>query len=138
MKIFLIVTLAILLTLPTLSLAQPTGGGSFETGGGGFENTGSGGTNLSSTTYGTHGGRLPNLLRVDSVGGLVNKIIDYLILIAAPILAIFILIGAYQIMFAGGDTEKWKTGKKTIIYAVIGYAIILLSKGVASIIQSAF
>ena len=41
-------------------------------------------------------------------------------------------------LFAGGDPEKFKSGKMTILYAAIGYAIILISKTIASIIKSIF
>ena len=35
-----------------------------------------------------------------------------------------------------GNEEKVKTGKNTIVYAVVGYAIILLASGVATLIQN--
>jgi len=55
--------------------------------------------------------------------------------IAPPIVGIMIIIGALQILTAAGDEEKFKTGKKTVLYAVIGYAIILLASGISFIIQ---
>jgi len=122
-KIIKVSALAVLLILPILSLAAPAAEGGF----GGSTGTDS-----------NHSGKLPNLLRVDSAEDLINKIIDGLLLLAAPIVTIMVLVGAYQIMFAGGNSEKWQTGKKTIIYAVVGYAIILISKGVALIIQDFF
>lgn len=79
---------------------------------------------------------LANPLGVSDVSELITKIINFLIVVAAPIVAGMIIIGAYQMMFAGGDPEKFKLGKKTILYAVIGYTIILLSGGVALIIKS--
>ncbi len=127
MKLRKILTVSILtavLVLPILALAQgttPVPQGGFGT----------------SSDY-VHSGLLPNPLRVSSIGDLINKIIDYLIIIAAPILTIMVLIGAFQIMFAEGNSEKWQTGKKTIVYAVIGYAIILLSKGISSLIANFF
>ncbi len=37
---------------------------------------------------------------------------------------------------AAGNEEKFATGKRTVLYAVIGYAIILIGWGITSIIQS--
>ncbi len=75
------------------------------------------------------------LAGTDSVIGVINKIITGLQTVAIPIVAIMIFIGAFQILFAGGNPEKFKTGKKTILYTVIGYAIILIAGGITSIIE---
>lgn len=66
--------------------------------------------------------------------GIINNILNYLIYISIPILALMILIGGFQILTARDKPEQITSGKKTIQYAVIGFAIILISKGVALII----
>ena len=76
----------------------------------------------------------PNCSRSD-VEGLLNSIIDWLLRIATPIAVGMILVGAFQIMFAGGDEEKFKRGRNTILYTAIGYAIILIGRGITLIIQ---
>lgn len=68
----------------------------------------------------------------------VNNIIDGLFTLAIPITSVMVLVGGFQILFAAGNPEKLTTGKKTIIYAVIGFAVIILAKGVALIIQDFF
>ena len=80
---------------------------------------------------------LPNPLGTTStIIELINKIIsalrDY---IAPPIVTIMILFGAFQMLFAQGDPEKFSTGKKTILYAVIGYFIILIASGISLVIK---
>lgn len=127
-KIIGIIAFTAILTLPILTLAEGniTGGSGGEIIGGSGENTNPGDTG---------GSRLPNLLGVDSADGLLNKIVTFLLGIAAIVATIMILIGAYQIMFAQGNSEKWQTGKKTIIYALVGYGIILISKGITLIIK---
>ncbi|MDI6734327.1 MAG: hypothetical protein QMD50_02430 [Patescibacteria group bacterium] len=78
---------------------------------------------------------LTNPLNATSTIGILNNIIIALqVYIAPPIAAIMVLIGAFQILFAAGDPEKFKTGKKTILYAFIGYAIVLIAGGITSII----
>lgn len=86
--------------------------------------------------YGGNPSSLPNPLDVGSISELLEKILKWLAETIAPLIfAGMILIGAYQILFAAGNPNKVKTGKNTILYAVIGYAIILIGWGIASIIK---
>lgn len=81
-------------------------------------------------------GQLCNPLGADSIGGVIQKIIEALRdYIGPPILTLMVLYGAFQMLFAGGEPEKFATGRKTILYAVIGYAIILLASGIEFIIK---
>ena len=66
--------------------------------------------------------------------GIINKVIDYLIYISVPILALMILVGGFQILTARDDAEKVKSGRNTIMWAVVGFLIVLVSKGVALIL----
>ncbi len=81
--------------------------------------------------------KLPNPLGDDttSLADLLERIFEYLFKIAVPITAIMVLIGAFQLMFAGGNEEKVKTGKKTILYAVVGFAIVLLADGITAVMK---
>lgn len=76
----------------------------------------------------------------DTTGGCtIEKILDgiakYLITLGGVIVVIMILIGAFQIMTAGGDPEKVKTGRHTILWSVVGFAIVLSAYGIAAIIK---
>lgn len=70
-----------------------------------------------------------------TVEGLLNSIVNWLLVIATPIAVGMIIFGAFQMMFAGGDPEKFKNGKMTILYTAIGYAIILIGEGITLIIK---
>ncbi|MEE8131627.1 MAG: pilin [Candidatus Paceibacterota bacterium] len=83
----------------------------------------------------TPGVTLPNPLGADNITDILKNIVNYLIKIGAPILAIMILIGGFQILTAGDNPEKVKTGRHTILYSVIGYAIILSAWGIVAIIE---
>ena len=80
---------------------------------------------------------LPNpLAPASDIMQLLNNLLKVLRnYIAPPIVGIMIIIGALQILTAAGNEEKFKTGKKTVLYAVIGYAIILLASGISFIIK---
>ncbi len=88
----------------------------------------------------TSGGQAPLLRNPLGEGTtimtLLTRIIGFLYFIAVPIVTIMVLVGAFQILTAGGDPEKFKTGKRTIIYAVVGFAILLVSSGLAILIEN--
>lgn len=65
---------------------------------------------------------------------ILKSIIGRLIDIAYPVLAGIVFYGGFQMMFAGGNAEKYKSGLKTIRYAVIGFAVILVSQGIGFIL----
>ena len=52
------------------------------------------------------------------------------------VVPIFIVIGAFQMMFAAGNPEKFATGQKTILYSVIGLVIIIVASGIVAIVKS--
>jgi hypothetical protein len=79
---------------------------------------------------------LPNPLGTTATAEtLIERIVDWLIVIAAPIAAVMIIYGAFQMLFAGGETEKFTNGRRTILYAVVGYGIIFIGRGIISIIK---
>lgn len=80
---------------------------------------------------------LPNPLgETNDVWELIDRIIDALRnYIAPPIVTLMVLYGAFQILTAADNQEKFKSGKKTILYAVIAYAIIFLASGISLVIR---
>mgnify|MGYP001573995712 FL=1 len=81
------------------------------------------------------GARLDNPLGEGStIISIISNILDWLIIYSIPILALMILIGGFQILTAKDSPEKVKSGRATIMYAVIGFVIILISKGIALIL----
>jgi predicted permease len=65
----------------------------------------------------------------------VQKVIGGLQMLANIVAPLMVLIGGLQLMFAGGNEERIKSGRKTILYAVVGYAIVLLASGLSLIIK---
>lgn len=80
---------------------------------------------------------LTNPLGADTLSELIDNIITGLRdTIAPPLVAVAVLYGGFLMLFAGGDPEKFAKGRKAILYAVIGYAIILIASGISSLIQN--
>lgn len=81
--------------------------------------------------------KLPNPLgQTNTFAELINRIVNWLLIISAPILALMIIIGAFQIMTGAGEPEKIIKGRHTITYAIIGYALLLISSGITTVIQN--
>lgn len=83
-----------------------------------------------------------NISLTDPLGGasfatVANNVISFLATtIAIPLTAIMVLVGAFQITTSAGDPEKFSQGRKTILYAAIGFVVALIATGVTSIISS--
>ncbi len=82
---------------------------------------------------------LPNPLGgVSTIGDLLNKIIDALILFASPVVVVIVMYAGYLFLSARDEPEKITQARNTILYAMLGYGIILIAKGIGLIIQSFF
>ena len=73
-----------------------------------------------------------------SVGGAVTWIITivrWFYTIIFILAVFFILLSAFYFITSGGDEEKTKKAKSTLLYAVIGIAVGLLSYGIVAFVQ---
>lgn len=79
---------------------------------------------------------LPNPLNTNNtVFDLVQKVINWLAFTIGPILVtVMVIVGAFQMLLAKGDPKAFDTGKKTVLYTIIGYAILLLGSVLTSIV----
>jgi hypothetical protein len=102
------------------------------------DRSGTGDTSDTGNTSDTGTGdiRLDDPLEGQDFIDVVNKIATGLLQIAAPLVVIMVIIGGFQVMSSGGNEEKYVAGRKTILYAVIGFAIVLVAKSIALIIKN--
>lgn len=68
---------------------------------------------------------------------LVDKIMNFIFVLAVIAVPLIIIVGAFQLLTSGGDPKKIGAGKNMITYALIGLAIILLARGIIAMIQQA-
>jgi hypothetical protein len=85
---------------------------------------------------GNQGVTLTNPLGGQSFTDVVQKVTNFFSVITIPIVAIMVLIGGFQMITAAGNPEKFSAGKKTIIYAAVGFAVILAADTVVTLIKN--
>lgn len=79
---------------------------------------------------------ISNPLGAGTIPELIDKIADWLLGIGLIISTIIVIWAAFLFMTSGGNAEKVTTARKTLLYAIIGITVLLLAKGVTSIIES--
>lgn len=77
---------------------------------------------------------IPPIIKATTTDELIRNIVNFLIPFAGSILVVIILVGAFQIMTSSGNPENIKKGRSTIVWALIGFAVILLAGGLGSIV----
>jgi hypothetical protein len=79
---------------------------------------------------------LINPLACNTIPECIEKIISFILWIGTAIFPIIIIIGGFLFLISGGDPEKVRTAKRMIFWAVIGLAIVLLARGIISVIKT--
>jgi len=72
-----------------------------------------------------------------SIPTLISRIFTALVYLAAFIAPIFIIYGAFQMLTSAGNAEKFGAGKKTILYTVLGFIVVLAAKGIVEVVKTA-
>lgn len=66
------------------------------------------------------------------------KIVGFLLEIAVPLTAIMVLVGGFIMITSAGNPEKFSQGKKTLLYAAIGFVVVLFANAIVQVIKSIF
>jgi len=69
---------------------------------------------------------------------LVGKVVGIILLVAGIIAFLYLLYGGIQYMTAGGDAEKATAARTTILNAVIGIIIIVISYSIVIYLRTLF
>lgn len=77
------------------------------------------------TSSTTGSGTFGNPIAPTTIEGVLGSIMAYLQGIAGTIAVIFIIIGGIMYMISGGDKDMVERAKKTLIFAIVGLAIVL-------------
>jgi len=73
-------------------------------------------------------------LLATSTAGIIESVVRALYWIISSLLVFLIMIGGFTIITAAGKPEKITKGKQIIIYAIIGFAIMAISRGIIELV----
>lgn len=62
-----------------------------------------------------------------------GSLLDFLTTLAGAVAVIYIILGGYQYLTSGGDPKKTAAAKATVLWAVIGLAIIISAKVIVTL-----
>ena len=79
---------------------------------------------------------LTNPLSCQNLSCVANNVAGFLQYLALAIAVIMVLVGAFQMITAGGDPEKFSKGRKTLLYTAVGVVVVIIAGGFVQIIQS--
>lgn len=76
-----------------------------------------------------------NPLTATTFEELIGSLVDFIFWVAVAIAPIMILVGGFYFLTAAGDPQKIQTAKKIILWTIIGFVIVLLAKGIISMLE---
>ncbi|MBZ9569572.1 hypothetical protein KJA16_01450 [Patescibacteria group bacterium] len=79
--------------------------------------------------------RIPNPLEAETFEELIENLIDFIFWVAAAIVPLMIIIAAFYFITSVGNPDKVRTAKSIILWTVVGFTIVLLAKGIVSVIK---
>ena len=77
-----------------------------------------------------------NPLKYGTIQEIINTIASFLFTISIPIVTIMVLYGAFMLLTSGGNEERIKTGRKVILWAIIGFVVMLIAGGMTELTKS--
>lgn len=80
----------------------------------------------------------PNTGSLSAIIGIIQVIGGWLLMAAGALAVVFLIIGGLQYMTSAGNAERAKAAKQTIIYALIGVAVVLLSLFLINVVLGLF
>lgn len=91
---------------------------------------------LFSTPYITNGLTIAPPTSYTTFEELIDAIVNFLFWVGVGLAPLMILIGAFFLVTAAGDPSKVQRGKTIILYTAIGFIVVLLAKGLISMVRN--
>lgn len=77
-----------------------------------------------------------NPIVADSFETVINNIIDFLFKIAIVLVPLMVVIGGIMFLTSAGNLERVNQSKRILVWSMVGFLIILLSKGILAMLES--
>lgn len=100
------------------------------------------GTNLFNQTCATPGAGTSTVCRtaggdaITTTNGVIHRVSVILAILAGAVAVIVMVVGGIRYIASGGDSEQVARAKRTIIYAIIGLAAVVLGQTIISFVLS--
>lgn len=78
---------------------------------------------------------LPNPLGTTDFQEVLSRILQGATIVAIPIVAIIVTVAGIQLITSGGNPEKRKSAQGMIVWAAIGFGVLLVADSVALIVK---
>jgi hypothetical protein len=78
---------------------------------------------------------VPFLTSADAVTSTIESVTDWIVTISLGLATLMYIVGGFLWMSDAGNAERVKTAKSIIVSTTIGLVIILMAKGMISIVQ---
>ena len=72
----------------------------------------------------------------NDINSLLKNIVGFLIVLAIPISMILVVYSGFLYITSAGNEDKIKTAQKTLIWALVGFAVVLVARSVPVIIEN--
>lgn len=73
-----------------------------------------------------------------NIGGLVSQVINVLLILSAFLMLGWMSWGVFQYIFAGGNKEQLAKARQRLIYAVVGFLMVVIAFSVSRYVQDFF
>ncbi len=83
-------------------------------------------------------GAIENPLRSSNFEEFIDRITNGLFWLGIAVAPMFILIAAFYLLTAAGNTAQIETGKRIIVYTLAGILILIMAKGVIAFMFNIF
>lgn len=79
--------------------------------------------------------QIENPLNATSFEGITGNLIDFIFKIAIVLAPLMVIVGGFLFLTAGGNIQQISRARNLLIWTAVGFAIVLLSKGILAIIN---
>lgn len=79
---------------------------------------------------------IQNPITADSFEIVISNIIDFIFNIAIVLVPLMVVIGGVMFLTSGGNLERVTQSKRILIWSIVGFLIVLLSKGILAMLES--
>lgn len=80
---------------------------------------------------------IKNPLKIENIAELIERVMAFLFWLGVVLLPLFLFIGAFYLVTSGGNKERISKGKRIIVYATVGYLLLIGAKAIIGLVFSA-